>query len=287
MKQFYLFATLICFSLWNPLFSQERVRSAKVYTLGDSFSAPTYGLNVSIPESWSGFYPQDSEIFKMTNDSIQSIECMYFASENSLDKIEAGWNRGFALAQGLSMKLEGEMVRTEDMIVSRVGLTNRADVKGVVLAKCGDFGVCVSALVYGPTKQMKTYFTNLIPLLHSVEFVKPIPREELEYFDWQKELTGKYVMAYERDVASKKQSQIWLYLDGTFKSKISRTGLFKGSAGNYKGTKKGTYLIFNEDQGEPAKLVLSFSKLPEVELPLTKKDKQFYINDQVFYYSEM
>lgn len=287
MKRICFFTALICSTMWNPLFSQERIKSAKVYTLGDSFSAPLYGLNVTIPESWSGFYPQDSEIFKMTNDSIQSIECMYFASQNSLGKIEAKWNKGFALAQGLTLKLEGEIDKTEGMIVSKVGLTNRADVKGVVLAKCGDFGVCVTALVYGPTKHMETYFTNLAPLLHAIQFVKPIPREELKYFDWQKELTGKYLIAYERDIASKKQSQVWLYLDGTFKSKISRTGLFKGSAGNYKGTKKGTYLIFNEENGQPAKLVLSFNKLPEVELPLVKKEKQFFINDQVFYYSEM
>ncbi|WP_422361093.1 hypothetical protein [Reichenbachiella sp.] len=287
MKRIYFFTILICSIMWNPVISQERVKAAKVYTLGDSFSAPLYGLNVTIPENWSGFYPQDSEIFKMTNDSIQSVECMYFASQNSLDKIVAKWNKGFGLAQGLSMELEGEMVRREGLIISRVGLTNRNDVKGTVLAKCGDFGVCVTAMVYGPTKHLETYFTNLTPLLQAIEFVKPIPREELEYFDWQKELTGKYLLAYERDIASKKQGQIWLYLDGTFKSKVTRTGLFKGSAGDYKGTKKGTYLIFNEEDGKPAKLVLTFNKLPEVELPLLKKEKQFFINDQVFYYSEM
>ena len=287
MKQYYLFSALILAIFNHALLAQERLQTTKVYTHGDSFSAPAYGLNVTIPESWSGFYPHGSEIFKMTNDSLQAVQCMYFANQTNLKKIISNWKKGFALAQGLRLELEDEMVKDEGIVVSRVGLTNRADVKGTVLAKCGSFGVCVTALVYGPAAPLEDYFSNLLPLLDAIEFVQPVPREELDQFDWQQELTGKYLLAYERNVASKKQSQVWLYLDGTFKSKISRTGLFKGAAGDYKGTKRGTYLIYNEDQDKPAKLVLLFNKLPEIELELVRKDEQVYINDQMVFYSEM
>ena len=35
------------------------------------------------------------------------------------------------------------------------------------------------------------------------------------------------------------------------KSKISRTGMFKGQAGKYKGTKKGSYLLYNKIEDQP------------------------------------
>lgn len=287
MKRFCILVCLLGGIVFHPNMAQERLKSAKIYSLGDSFSVPTYGLTVAVPLGWSGFYPQDSEIFKMANDSAQSIECMYFANKSTLSKVTSGWQKGFALAQGLSLELEGEMIQQDDITLSRVSLTNRKDVKGTVLARCGEYGVCVTALVYGPARLLEDYFTNLVPLLTAIEFSEPISKEKLDAFDWQKELTGKYLLAYERDVASKKQSQIWLYFDGTFKSKLSRTGLFKDSAGDYKGTKKGSYLIYNQDQGKPAKLVLLYNNLPEIELTLTRKDNQSLANDQVFYYSEM
>lgn len=287
MKRIAFWLVLLIALIVKPAEAQERLKPAKIYSLGDAFTAPTYGLKVSVPLGWSGFYPQDSEIFKMTNDSTQNIQCMYFASENSLESIEKKWTKGFSLAQGLSIEQEGLTIKKDDMILSKVGLTNRKDVQGVVLARCGGFGVCVTALVYGPAQLMSSYFMNLTPLLSAIEFVEPVSKEKLEAFDWQKELTGKYLLGYERDVASKKQSQFWLNIDGTFKSKLSRTGLFKDDAGQYKGTKRGSYLIYNADNGEPAKLVLIYNKLPEVILTLTRKDNQCFANDKPFYYSKM
>lgn len=278
---------LIGLLLAGNLMAQERLQSTKLYSSGNSFAAPLYGLNVVVPEGWSGFYPKGSEVFTMTNDSAQVVQCMYFANKTDLKSLKSNWKKGFPLASGLAIELEGKMELDYDIMIARIGVTGRADVKGTILARCGEFGVCITALVYGPSEIVKPYFTNLTPLLSEIEFVKPVSREVLDVFDWQKELTGKYLLGYERDVASKKQSQVWLYLDGTFKSKFSRTGMFKGSVGKYKGTKKGSYLIYNEDQGEPAKLVLLYKGLPEVELSLTRKDGKHYINDHVFYYSEM
>ncbi|UXX80527.1 hypothetical protein N7E81_05365 [Reichenbachiella carrageenanivorans] len=284
----YHFLFIFCLLVAGVARSQEKLQDTKNYTSGEQFLAPLYGLKVTVPTSWTGFYPKESEIFMMANDSAQAVECMYFANQSDLKTIQANWKKGFLLAQGLTVELEGKISTEDDgLTFSKIALTNRPDVKGVVLAKCGTFGVCVTAMVYGPAPLMESYFANLAPVLTGIDFVKPTPSAELDRFDWQKELTGKYILAYQRDQSSKKESQVWLYLDGTFKSKISRTGMFKGSAGKYKGTKKGTYLIYNEDQGEPAKLVLLYKGLPEVVLPLTKKDDQYFINGQVFYFSQM
>lgn len=282
-----LFIFMFCFLTAAVASGQERLQATKNYTSGEEFVAPLYGLQVTVPTSWTGFYPKGSEIFMMANDSAQAVECMYFANRSDLKSIQSNWKKGFPLASGLSVELTGKIVAQDDMIFSKVALTNRPDVTGVVLAKCGDYGVCVTAMVYGPAPLMEGYFANLAPILTGIEFEKPTPRAELDRFDWQKELTGKYLLAYQRDQASKKESQVWLYLDGTFKSKISRTGMFKGSAGKYKGTKKGSYLIYNEDQEDPAKLVLLYKGLPEVELPLTREGDQYFINGQAFYFSQM
>lgn len=265
--------------------AQDRLKSGRPYAPGESFSAPLYGLNVTVPEAWNGYYPQDSEIFMMASDTSTSINCMYFANQTDLKKIASNWKKGFPLASGLSIELEGKISDTDGMLSANVVLTNRTDIKGKVLARCGEFGMCVSALVYGQATTMEFYLTKLEGILSGIEFVRPVPRSELDTFDWQKELTGKYLFAYQREQSSKKESQVWLYLDGTFKSKISRTGMFKGSAGKYKGTKKGSYLLYNEDKDQPAKLVLLYKGLPEVTLVLESRDNQYYINDQVFYYS--
>lgn len=278
-----IFAIGFIFSI-NAM-AQDRLQAARTYESGESITAPLLGLIFKVPMNWQGYYPNDSEIFMMSNDTAVDIRCMYFVNQSNLKKLATNWKKGFPLASGLSIELDGGIVKENDIISANVKLTERNDVQGQVMAKCGEFGNCVTAMVYGQTSEFKKYISQLSPLISDIKFVKPIPRSRLDEFDWQKELTGKYLFAYEREQSSKKKSQIWLDLDGTFKSKISQTDMFKGTAGEYKGKKKGSYLIYNKKNEQPAKLVLLFSKLPDLILPLEKRDNQFFVNGQVFYFS--
>lgn len=283
MLRYYLaiFLSLII----NSSLAQDRLEGGRVYQAGESFVAPIVGIKVSVPEHWKGYYPHQSEIFAMANDSSIDVRCMYFANKATLKKLASNWKKGFPLAEGLSIQLNGRISQVEDVMTAQLMVESNPSLEGQVLAKCGPFGYCITAMVYGQVSEIKHYRDRLLPIISEIEFVKPVPRSIADAFDWQKELTGKYLFAYDRAKASKKEGQIWLNLDGTFKSKMKSTGMFKDQTGKYRGTKKGSYLLYNEKNGEPAKLVLLFPKLPEVTLQLEKKGDQFYINSQEFYYS--
>ncbi|MEP2023560.1 MAG: hypothetical protein ABJH98_15715 [Reichenbachiella sp.] len=284
MRLKYYFTLFIYLNV-SIVIAQDRLQGGKPYTAGESFLAPMVGMKVTLPENWKGYYPHNSEIFAMANDTSVDVRCMYFANQTNLKKLASNWKKGFPLAEGLSIKLGSRINNDGDIMSAKVLIESNTNIEGQLLARCGAFGYCITAMVYGQVSEMKNYQDKLNPIVSQIEFVKPIPRSELEVFDWQKELTGKYLFAYDRAQSSKKESQVWLNLDGTFKSKMKGTGIFKNEAGKYKGTKKGSYLIYNEKNGEPAKLVLLFTKLPEVTLQLEKKEDQFYINNQVFYFS--
>ncbi|WP_420580322.1 hypothetical protein [Reichenbachiella sp.] len=279
-----LFHSVLFLPYW-PGYGTRPTQGGRPYLAGESFLAPAAGMKVTIPQNWKGFYPHNSEIFTMANDTSVDITCMYFANQTTLKKLASNWKKGFPLAQGLSIELDGGTSKKGDILSAKIIVAGNDMVEGFLQARCGEYEYCITAMVFGQKTEMINYYGKLESVISEIEFVKPIPISELDVFDWQKELTGKYLFSYDRDKASKKEGQIWLNLDGTFKSKMKSTGMFKEQTGKYKGTKKGSYLIYNEKNGEPAKLVLLFSKLPEVTLPLEKRDNQFYINGQVFYFS--
>ncbi|WP_456460147.1 hypothetical protein [Reichenbachiella sp.] len=282
LRNYFIVIFLVSFSFSQ---AQDRLVGGRPYMEGESFLAPMVGMKMTIPEDWKGFYPHNSEIFSMANDTSVDVRCMYFANQTSLKKLASNWKKGFPLAQGLSIELDGSISKNGDIITAKINVPGNDLVEGILLARCGPYGYCLTAMVFGQKVEMTNYQDKLAPVISQVEFVEPIPRSELEIFDWQKELIGKYLFAYDRGKASKKEGQIWLDLDGTFKSKMKSSGMFKEQTGKYKGTKRGTYLIYNEKNGESAKLVLLFSKLPELTLSLEKKEDQFYINGQEFYFS--
>jgi hypothetical protein len=282
-KQILVLTIAVLFQL--QLSAQERLEATKIYKSGESFLAPLVGIKMTIPEHWIGYLPQDNEIFLMNCDSAMDANAMFFSGISTLKKIKSNWKKGFPLAPGLSIVTKGKIENIDGVLSAEIEVTNNASSRGFVMAKCGDFGYCISVMMYTPSQFYPPFIGKLNPLVDNITFVKPTPKSELEVFDWQKEMTGKYIFSSIGDMDSKKESKVWLYLDGTFKSKIKRTGLFKGTAGNYKGTKRGTYLIYNKKGKEPAKLVLFYKKMDEVTLPLEKKENQLYINNQVFYIS--
>jgi len=283
---FFLLLLLLSVAGFGSL-AQDRVEVSKYYKSGESLLAPTYGIEMTIPANWIGYLPRDTEIFMMNSDSSVDARCLYFASQSDLDKIKSNWKKGFPLAPGLKIVTDGR-VRTENGVLSAaIEGTNNASSKGFVFAKCGDYDYCVTVMMYTGARFIDHYRDKLDALIDNVTFVKPTPAAILDFFNWQKELTGKFIFSYERNVESKKKTEIWLYLDGTFKSKVKGTGLFKSTVGNYKGNKRGTYQVYNEKDGQSAKLVLFFDRLAEVTLPLDKDDLHLYINGQLFFTSQM
>ena len=79
-------------------------------------------------------------------------------------------------------------------------------------------------------------------------------------FDWKKFLSGKILLAMGYEQNSKQIDEVDLCADGTFHSKITRTGIFKDQAKNYSGKNEGTWDV--QSNGERATITLTFKKLP-------------------------
>jgi hypothetical protein len=112
------------------------------------------------------------------------------------------------------------------------------------------------------------------------------PKEVDPYmdFDWQEFLGGKYMASYERLQGSKKNSEVWLCSDGTFKSKLKRKGVFAGTASEYMGNKKGTWRA--GEVGSNSTLTLEFKNLPPVTLDIYIEEEKIFVNGTRFFFMQ-
>ncbi|WP_143520122.1 hypothetical protein [Reichenbachiella sp. 5M10] len=266
---------------------QEIVQAYKVYKEGEIILAPTYGLQLEVPQDWQGYLSRGSGIFTLSCDTTQEATTLYFVSENSLNHIQESWKKGIELAPELDITLSEEPSIHEGIMTARVHLSSNQLYQGHLAATCGDYGYCVTALLYTPSPFYSYYQDQKGAMLSHLSFSKPRTINPNETLDWKKQLTGTMLFTYQRENVSKKENRIWLYYDGRFKSKVQRTGIFKGMAGKYHGTKKGTYRINNAEKGQKATLILTFDKLPALTLPLEIRNEQYYINNQLIYLAKL
>ena len=82
----------------------------------------------------------------------------------------------------------------------------------------------------------------------------------------------------------KKEDEVDLCSDGTFESRITRTGIFKGQAKKYQGKKSGKWEV--QSNGEKAMLKFTFEKLDPVEIELVAKDEEIYIRGARYFVGE-
>ncbi|MBU2914731.1 hypothetical protein [Reichenbachiella agariperforans] len=279
----WLFSSVFLFDV----FGQEIVQPTKSYKGGEIILAPHYGLQLEIPSHWTGYLSRGTGIFTLYSDSTNEATALYFVNETSLDKIKNNWKSGFELAPQLDIQLRAKPTMTEDLLIAPVQTNTNNMYKGYLIAKCGPYGYCVTVLMYTPQQYISEFENKIEPLLNQVSFTKPRVTDANQTFDWRKNLTGKMIFTFEREESSSQENKIWLYYDGSFKSKTKRTGIFIGSAGKYHGTKKGNYTIINAEGDKPATLQLDFYKQPALTLPLHIVNNQYYINDHLVYFMEL
>ncbi|MCV9388401.1 hypothetical protein [Reichenbachiella ulvae] len=277
------FITLLSIVSLNSV-AQKILEPSKIYGAGEWVIVPEHGLELKIPENWNGYLARGTGIFRLDCDTTEA-SVLYFVHQQSESQIKSNWAKGFELASGLEVKLSDSVVTTESGMHARVHSTGSVKSRGYLLAKCGNFGNCITALMFTPAAYFKSFVNRQMAFLDALAFREPIERKEV--FDWRKNLTGKMIFTYERQGSSTLEDKIWLDYNCSFKSKSDRTGIFKGTAGKYKGKKKGIYTIKNETSEQPAQLILDFDKLPSITFTLEIRDHKYYINDRPFFYSEM
>lgn len=277
-------AFLIFAVLSSDVIAQQMLEPSKIYKAQEKVLVPEHGLVMSIPAHWNGYLARGTGIFRMDSDTTDA-SVLYFVHQQSETQIRNNWSDGFELASGLEVKLSDSISTTPKGMFAKVQSTGSNKAKGYLLAKCGDFGYCITALMFTSANNFKPFEGSQFGFLDALTFRQPVERKEV--FDWRKNLTGKMLFTYERHGSSSLEDKIWLDYDGSFKSKSKRTGVFKGSAGKYHGSKKGVYTIKNETNDSPAQLILDFDKLPPITFELTVRDHKYYMNQRIFFYSQL
>ena len=104
-----------------------------------------------------------------------------------------------------------------------------------------------------------------------------------ENFDWSEKLKNKYLATYVSNPYVKKNNQVWLCADGTFKSLLRQKG-FGELTKKQSGKQSGTW----EAQGVGAKgeLILNFKKAHPLRVEMELKDDKLMVNGIRFYIME-
>ncbi|MEJ2005530.1 MAG: hypothetical protein P8X57_11320, partial [Cyclobacteriaceae bacterium] len=225
---------------------QERVQPGRLYQAGERIVSPKYGFNAVIPEGWSGFLPQGTEIFALQKNDGTGGQVLVFARENSdLETLSSAWKSGMDLTSSIHIKAsdirrEGDMIYAD--IVGEGERLNKAN-KALLIGRCGGFGPCVVLFMATPQQYFEPVRDEMTGLIKSGTFTEPGDASIYTEFDWGRFLSNKILVAFELQELSRQQNAIDLCADGTFSSNVRQTGWFNQGNNSYKGRNRGTWSV--------------------------------------------
>ena len=267
----------------------NRLKPGTMYHPGDSVRSPRLGLSARIPEGWDGVLPRDTEVFLMMP-NINMVGEMFILVNEKLDLAgqRKRWESGAELSPGLKLQIDGAITEREGGILSAsgkvVGAQANAQNRVYLESKCSPYGFCIVALALSDNTSLERVKQGLQSLMNSTSFKKPSNESPYKNFDWKPFLSGKILLGISAEEGGKKEDEVDLCADGTFQSRITRTGIFKGQAKKYQGKKGGKWDVQSND--EKAILKFTFEKLDPVEIELVAKDEEIYIRGARYFVGE-
>jgi len=274
-------------------FAQElpsnRLKPGTMYHQGDSVRSPRLGLSARIPEGWDGVLPRDTEVFLLMPNVTMVGEMFILVNENlDLAGQRKRWEAGSELSPGLKLQIDGDITVREGDILSAsgkvVGAQANAQNRVYLESKCSPHGFCIVAIALADNSSFERVKQGLQALMTSASFKKPSTDSPYKNFDWKPFLSGKVLLGINYEQGGKKEDEVDLCADGTFESRITRTGIFKGQAKKYQGKKQGKWDVKSND--EKAILTFTFEKLDPVEIELVAKDEEIYIRGGRYFVGE-
>ena len=275
------------------LYAQElpsnRLKPGTMYHQGDSVRSPRLGLSARIPEGWDGVLPRDTEVFLLMPNVTMVGEMFLLLNENlDLAGQRKRWEAGSELSPGLKLQIDGGITVRDGDILSASGKVVGAqanDQNRVYLeSKCSPYGFCVVTIALADNASFERVKQGLQALMTSIAFKKPSTESPYKNFDWKPFLSGKILLGINYEQGGKKEDEVDLCADGTFESRITRTGIFKGQAKKYQGKKQGKWEVKSND--DKAILTFTFEKLDPVEIELVAKDEEIYIRGARYFVGE-
>jgi hypothetical protein len=151
-------------------------------------------------------------------------------------------------------------------------------------SKCSPVGFCVTYLATSDATNLDNVVRGLQEFVDNTVFRQPSNESPFVNFDWKEFLNGKILLAMGHDNQGKRVDELDLCADGTFRSDITRTGIFKSQAKEYQGSKKGSWSVTSK--GDKAVITLTFQKLPAVDIEIEAKDEEVYIKGVRYFVGE-
>ena len=280
MNRLKIFIIVLCLLTANQLVGQANLRPSKQYTAGDQLYGAGAGAKSVVPAGWSGMLPRDSEVFLLLPEDGANGE-IYVAARDQVsdEEMKALLLAGMALGNGNTLKSDGQIFTRGKSIATMLTLTAKTtNTRGYLEVQCGPYGKCITAVLLGAPQHFEQMQTALYSFMDSLTWVEPNLAADYSDFNWHDFLAGKHLLNYDYVPHAKAENDIWLCPDGTFTTKLKRSGLLKDQARNYKGTKKGTWETTSV--GPTGVLTLNYAKLPPLTVKLAIKDDRIYLNDK-------
>jgi hypothetical protein len=286
MKQGLKYPLVLVALLLSPaLFAQlptNRIKPAVMYHEGDTIHSPRLGVQTRVPSGWAGVLPRDTEVFLLMPQNNTVGEIFVVVNEKmDLQRQANLWKTGFELSPGLTLAPDGELIKRGPDVIGTVAKlsgasTNTNQGRFYVEAKCSPNGFCIVYLASADKTTIDGVKKALQEFVDNTTFQAPSNESPYLRFDWKEFLKGKILMSMGYDDRSKRLDEVDLCGDGTFQSKITRTGIFKDQAEGYTGKKNGTWSVISK--GEKATITFTFpKKLPPVDIELEARDEEVYI----------
>jgi len=284
---FTFFLIILLFTLETRVgYSQERLQPGKVYNAGEEINAPMVGLTSIIPEGWAGYLPTDTEMLMLANVKNPEGTIYAFAFDDTMDDIRArlDLNIKFEVENGIELDRNGEPFMRGEVLALELVVKNSTEKRlGYAEAKCADYGWCVMYLMITPEYMYEESKKGLIQFMDNSTLGEPTLGSMYANFDWPEKLKNKYLATYISNPYVKKNNQVWLCADGSFRSKIQQKGLGELSK-KYKGNRSGTWE--GRGIGSQGELILNFKKADPVVVRLELKDDKLFIEGNRFYVME-
>lgn len=284
------YSTRICilFLLWITAYveitAQERLRPGVVYQPGQKIMAPRIGLTAVIPQGWAAVLPQDTELLLLMNQDNPDGSIFAVANELTMDELKSRLDINLDVGGNIQLARKGELFFRGDIVGTELEVLGSTNTKtGYLEAKCSEFGWCVTYMLICSPAYYDSFKQGLTDFMNTTVFSEPSIGSIYDQFDWTAFLSAKYLATYVNNPYVKKNNQLWLCPDGTFKSKIQERGL-GDLPKEYKGNKSGTYQV--SGKGPEGELILQFKKGSPVTVKAVIRDDKIYLNGDRFYAME-
>jgi len=278
----FFFLLILCLTVE----AQEPLRPGFIYQPGDTIHAPRFGLISVIPEGWAGVLPRDTEMFLLMSRTNPESSIYAFGFEDTREELQKRWTDGPGLEVENNIKLvrSSEVFERDEAIAVDLTVENSTNsAKGYMEAKCSEYNKCLVLLLITRESFLEDTKNGLKQFMDNTILSEPTLGEMYENFEWSEFFGGKYLATrqinpYEK---ARRNNQLWLCPDGTFKSYIKIKG-FAEVPKKILGDRSGTWEA--DGKGPQGILRLYFKKLDQpVEVPAELREDQLFINDIRYY----